>query len=125
MKAATEARARIPGATFWRGRSSSRMDRTLSVGDAQHFEADGFTGPLGGRPERAEAPIVNDRHPIRDLVQFVEVLADDHDATALPGHVDEGLADQAGRPRIDSPGRLVHDQQLRTPDLSPSDHEFL
>ena len=58
-------------------------------------------------------PVVDDGHPVGDLEQLVEVLADHHDGAALAGEVDESLADEARRARIDAPGRLVDDEELR------------
>ena len=66
--------------------------------------------------------MVDHRHPVGDLEELVEILADDQHGASLPGEVDERLADQARRAGIDSPGRLVHDQELRRlDDLAPDD----
>src|SRR5688572_3651813 len=97
-KAATGARALTNGETVVRGVSSNRMGRPLRLRHTQHFEADGFPGPLGNRLERAQPALMDDRHTVGDLEEFVEILTDHHDRAALAGEIHQGLADQACSP---------------------------
>jgi hypothetical protein len=67
-------------------------------------------------------PAVNHRDAVRDLEGFIEILRDHEHRRAARGDVDQGLADQRGGARIDAPGRLVDDEQLRLAfDLAPDD----
>src|SRR5919112_608851 len=124
-KAATGASARMTGETLARGVSSKRMSAPLGLYDTEHFEADGFLGPFADRLQRAQMPLMDDGHPVRHLEQLVEVLTDDDDGAARPGEVDQSLADQSRRSCIDTPGRLVNDDELGLADDLPADDEFL
>src|SRR4028119_422419 len=124
-KAATGASARMTGETTVRGVSSNRSDAACRVDDAQHLQAHGLPGPFPDGPERAQAAVVDDRHPVGQLEKLVQVLADHHDGAALAGKIDQGLADQARRARIDAPGGLIHDDEPGPPDDLASDDELL
>src|SRR3712207_135343 len=116
MKAATGASARMTGDTVGRGVSSNRMNASLDLGDAEHFEADRLPGPFADRFQRAQLALMDDGHPVRHLEQLVEILTDDHNGTARAGEIDERLADEPRRARIDAPGRLVDHDELRLAD---------
>src|SRR3954447_24089720 len=107
-KAATGATTRAMRDTSARGESSSRM-RALA-GDAHHLEPDLVAGPGCRRLRRAELAAADHRDAVGNLKQLVEVLADDEDARARDGKIDQRLADEPRRAGIDPPGRLIDDE---------------
>jgi hypothetical protein len=61
-----------------------------------------------------DAPVVDDRNAIGDLVHFRDLMGGEEHRHALAGHMrDECLENLLGRYRIESRGRLVEHQQLR------------
>src|SRR3954453_22573843 len=122
-KAATGATTRAMRDTSARGASSSRM-RALA-GDAHHLEPNLVARPRCSRPRRAELAAADHRDAVGDLEQLVEVLADDEDARALDGEIDQRLADEPSRAGIDPPGRLIDDEDGGAADDLAADDEFL
>ncbi len=78
---------------------------------AEHFEPHRFLCPFRNGLQRAQLSLMDDRHAIGDFEEFVQILADDDNRAAGRREVDQRLADQPRRARIDAPGRLVDDEK--------------
>src|SRR5690606_25072246 len=62
------------------------------------------------RALRRQAAAGKDRKGIGNLDEFIEILRDDEDGGATAGKFTQGATDGSGGPRINTPGRLVDDE---------------
>ena len=68
---------------------------------------------------------IDDRQPVGEHQQLVEILRDDQDGGAVGGERDQRLMDRGRGAGIDAPGRLRDDQHARVLQDLAADHELL
>src|SRR5579863_1253108 len=95
------------------GRASRSMRMAAPPAHARHQEADLFAGRPVRCERRRELAGMNDRDPVANLEELVEVLTDDQHRGAFCAKIEQGLADGRGRGDIDAPGRLIDHQNGR------------
>src|SRR5579872_4284439 len=102
------------------------LRRRLHAGPGPaHEQPEPLAGRFGRFQGRRERAMEHHGDAVGDLLQFVQVLADDQNRAAAPGEIDQRLADDRSGAGIDAPGRLTDHQNAGIAQDFAADHEFL
>jgi hypothetical protein len=80
--------------------------------------------PLG-RVERHDAPVVDDRDPVAELVGLLHVVRGEEHGPAVVAQLEDALAEVARRLRVEAHRRLVEEQQRGVGEECAGQHEAL
>ena len=80
--------------------------------DADHQPAGSARRQLVHRPRHDQAAVVDDRHPLAEVLHLVELVAAEEHAAPGPGLIDQHLADGVDAGGVEPRQRLVQHEQL-------------